>query len=88
MDSFVTDTQALVKFMMGKKVINEQSHQAYQSADRGETIIIIPAVVLMEMLYFRPRNVQKTVFLICNIFTSFDFINLNIMARFLPCSIS
>ena len=33
MDSFVTDTQALVKFMMGKKVINEPSHKAYQAAD-------------------------------------------------------
>jgi hypothetical protein len=51
MDSFVTDTQALVKFMMGKKVINERSHQAYRLADKGENTIIIPAVVLMEVLY-------------------------------------
>lgn len=51
MDSFVTDTQALVKFMMGKKVINNKSHQAFQSADKGESTIIIPAVVLMEVLY-------------------------------------
>ena len=45
MDSFVTDTQALVKFMMGKKVINNRSHQAFQSADEGEATIIIPAIV-------------------------------------------
>jgi predicted nucleic acid-binding protein len=56
MDSFVTDTQALVKFMMGKKVINERSHQAYQSADKGESAIIIPAIVLMEMLYLFEKN--------------------------------
>lgn len=56
MDSFVTDTQALVKFMMGKKVINARSHQAYQSADRGEATIIIPAIVLMEMLYLFEKN--------------------------------
>ena len=37
MDSFVTDTQALVKFMMGKKVINERSHQAYRLADKGKS---------------------------------------------------
>jgi len=37
MDSFVTDTQALVKFMLGKKVINQRSHKAYQSADKGES---------------------------------------------------
>jgi hypothetical protein len=38
MDSFVTDTQALVKFMMGKKVINDRSHAAYLSADKGKTV--------------------------------------------------
>ena len=56
MDSFVTDTQALVKFMMGKKVINDRSHQAFQSADRGESTIIIPAIVLMEVLYLFDKN--------------------------------
>ncbi len=56
MDSFVTDTQALVKFMMGKKVINDRSHQAFQSADKGESTIIIPAIVLMEVLYLFEKN--------------------------------
>ena len=56
MSSYVTDTQGLVKFMMGKKVINDHSHQAYQSADRGEATIIIPAIVLTEMLYLFEKN--------------------------------
>jgi predicted nucleic acid-binding protein len=56
MDSFVTDTQALVKFMAGKKVINDRSHLAFQSADRGEATIIIPAIVLMELLYLFEKN--------------------------------
>jgi predicted nucleic acid-binding protein len=56
MDSFVTDTQALVKFMMGKKVINDRCHQAFQSADKGESTIIIPAIVLMEMLYLFEKS--------------------------------
>jgi len=56
MDSFVTDTQALVKFMMGKRIINDKSHQAYQSADNGKSTIIIPAIVLMEMLYLFEKN--------------------------------
>jgi len=56
MDRFVTDTQALVKFMMGKKVINDRSHQAFQSADKGEATIIISAVVLMEVLYLFEKN--------------------------------
>jgi predicted nucleic acid-binding protein len=56
MDSFITDTQALVKFMMGQKVINEKCHQAFLSADKGESIIIIPAIVFMEILYLFEKN--------------------------------
>ncbi len=56
MPSFVTDTQALVKFMMGKKVINDTAHQAFLSADKGEATIIIPAVVLMEVMYLFEKN--------------------------------
>jgi len=56
MDSFVTDTQALVKFMMGQRVINDRSHQAFLSADNAESTIIIPAIVLMEVLYFFEKN--------------------------------
>ncbi len=56
MNSYVTDTQALVKFMMGKKVINDQCHQAFIAADRGESIIIIPAIALMEVMYLFEKN--------------------------------
>lgn len=56
MANYVTDTQALIKFMMGKRVINEQCHQAFLAADRGENIIIIPAVALMEVLYLFEKN--------------------------------
>jgi predicted nucleic acid-binding protein len=56
MSSFVTDTQALVRFMMGRKVINDAAHQAYLSADQGEAVIIIPAIVLMEVMYLFEKN--------------------------------
>ena len=56
MAEFVTDTQALVMFMMGRKVINDSAHQAFLEADRGDGIIIIPAIVLMEMLYLFEKN--------------------------------
>ena len=56
MADYVTDTQALIKFMIGKRVINEQCHQAFLATDRGENIIIIPAVVLMEILYLFEKN--------------------------------
>lgn len=56
MDSFVTDTQALVKFMMGKKLINDRSQQAFLAADEAQSTIIIPAIVLMEVLYLFEKN--------------------------------
>jgi predicted nucleic acid-binding protein len=56
MSSYVTDTQGLVKFMMGQKVINDAAHQAFLSADQGEATIIIPAVVLMEVMYLFEKN--------------------------------
>jgi len=56
MDSFVTDTQADAKCMMRRKVINDRSHQAFQSADKGKRTIIIPAIVLMEMLYLFEKH--------------------------------
>ncbi len=56
MDSFVTDTQALVKFMLGKKVINKKSHQVFHSTDKGDATIINPAIVLMEVLYLFEKN--------------------------------
>nr|MBF0223610.1 PIN domain-containing protein [Desulfobulbaceae bacterium] len=56
MNSFVTDTQALVKFMMGRKVINNSCHQAFLDADQGKNVIIIPAIVLMEVMYLFEKN--------------------------------
>lgn len=56
MTEYVTDTQALIKFMQGKKVINEKIHQVFLSADNGENTIIIPAIVLMEVLYLFEKN--------------------------------
>jgi len=56
MNSFVSDTQALVKFMLGRKVINDACHQAFLDADQGKNIIIIPAIVLMEVMYLFEKN--------------------------------
>jgi predicted nucleic acid-binding protein len=56
MNSYVTDTQGLVKFMMGKKVISDAANKAYLLADKGEATIIIPAIVLMEVMYLFEKN--------------------------------
>jgi predicted nucleic acid-binding protein len=56
MSNYVSDTQALVKFMLGARVINDSCHKAFLDADQGKNTIIIPAVVLMEILYLFEKN--------------------------------
>ena len=56
MNEYVTDTQALVKFMQNKLVINKKYHQIYENAEVGKDIIIIPAIAVMEIMYLCERN--------------------------------
>jgi predicted nucleic acid-binding protein len=56
MDKYVIDTQALIKFLHGKKVINDRIHSILQSADKGKCIIVIPSVVIFEIGYLYERK--------------------------------
>ena len=56
MASYVVDTQAIVKFLAGKKVINDRIHQIMEMADEGENIIIIPSVVIFEIGYLHEKG--------------------------------
>lgn len=56
MNKYVTDTQALVKFLNGKKVINDTVDSVYRKADEGENIIVIPSVVLFEIGYLYEKQ--------------------------------
>lgn len=51
MKKYVTDTMALVKFLNGKKVINDTIDSIFHKADEGKNIIIIPSVVIFEIGY-------------------------------------
>lgn len=42
MSLYVIDTQALVKFLAGKKVINERVQHVMELADEGDNTIVIP----------------------------------------------
>ena len=46
MNKYVIDTQALIKFLNGVKVINENIDLILRKTDEGENIIIIPSVVM------------------------------------------
>jgi len=56
MNKYVTDTQALIKFFNGKKVINDTADSVFKKADEGENIIVIPSVVLFEIGYLYEKQ--------------------------------
>ncbi|HAI68310.1 MAG TPA: hypothetical protein DCM38_02610 [Gammaproteobacteria bacterium] len=56
MKTYVTDTQALIKFLSGKKVINDIIDSVFKKTDQGENMIIIPSVVLFEIGYLYEKQ--------------------------------
>lgn len=71
MNKYVIDTQALIKFLNGAKVINNAIDLILKRADAGENIIIIPAVVIFEIAYLHERaRVPKSITDIENIVSS------------------
>lgn len=51
MSLYAIDTQALVKFLAGKKLENERAQRAMELADDGVNTIVIPSVVIFEIGY-------------------------------------
>ncbi len=56
MNRYATDTQALIKFLNGVKVINETADSVFRKADDGENIIFIPSAVLFEIGYLHEKQ--------------------------------
>lgn len=56
MNRYVTDTQALVRFLSGSKGISKTADLIFGRADAGENTIIIPAVVLFEIGYLHEKG--------------------------------
>ena len=56
MSEYVTDTQALVKFMTDEKVISQTYQNIFEDTDKGINSIIIPAIVIMEILYLFEKS--------------------------------
>jgi len=56
MSRYVTDTQALIKFLNGKKVINDIVDSIFRKTDEGENIIVIPSAVLFEIGYLHEKQ--------------------------------
>jgi len=74
MNRYVADTQALIKFMQNKKVINDSSQTAFEDAENGTAIIIIPAIVMTEAMYLFERNrISHSIFDIETLFSSDNY---------------
>ena len=56
MNRYVTDTQALVRFLSGSKGISKAADLIFSKADEGGNLIIIPAVVLFEIGYLHEKG--------------------------------
>ncbi len=54
-NEFVTDTMGLVLHLEGRR-LPPAIRSIYESADRGEAIVHVPAIVLAEILYLHERR--------------------------------
>ena len=55
MRSYVTDTHALIWYLIGSPKLGENARQIFDSAVRGENRILIPAIVVAEMIMFAEK---------------------------------
>lgn len=56
MNKYVTDTQALVKYFEGKKVINDNIHKIFKMSEFGQALIIVPSPVLFEIAILHQKG--------------------------------
>lgn len=56
MNKFVTDTQAIIKFINGQKVISPKITSIFKDTDKGKNIVIIPSIVLFEIGYLYEKS--------------------------------
>lgn len=56
MNKYVIDTQALIKFLNGVTVINNDIDAILKKTDEGDNVIVVPAVVIFEVGYLHERN--------------------------------
>ncbi len=53
---FVTDTHSFIWFLTKDKRLPPKIKEIFRSCDRGEEIIIVPSIVLLECLYICERK--------------------------------
>lgn len=56
MNKYVIDTQAIIRFLNGQKVINDTIDQILKMTDEGKNIIIIPSVAIFGIGYLHEKK--------------------------------
>jgi PIN domain nuclease of toxin-antitoxin system len=52
----VVDTHALIWYLLGDKKLSAKALAIFQAADRGETRLLLPAIVLAELYFANAKN--------------------------------
>ncbi|MCK6580310.1 MAG: PIN domain-containing protein [Anaerolineae bacterium] len=52
----VVDTHALIWYLLGDRKLSRRALAVFHAAERGETRLIIPSIVLAEMYYANAKN--------------------------------
>lgn len=53
---YVTDTHALIWYLSDQSKLGENAKSIFDAAEKGETQIVIPAIVIAEMYYANRRS--------------------------------
>ncbi len=53
---YVVDTHALIWYLLGDKKLSPAALSTFRAAERGETRLLIPVIVLAELYYANARN--------------------------------
>lgn len=56
MSDLVTDTHALIWYLEDSPNLSAKANQAFDRCDRGEIIIYIPTICLVEIIYLQERR--------------------------------
>jgi PIN domain nuclease of toxin-antitoxin system len=59
---YITDTHAFVWYLAGSSKLSQKSRDIFEFAEKGENIIIIPAVVLLECIDIADKKKVKVSF--------------------------
>ena len=53
---YVVDTHALIWYLLGDKKLSPTALSIFKAAERGETRLLLPAIVLAELYYANVKN--------------------------------